>query len=95
MFATKEEVLELLVHRTITADDASSPSVVTKGDVDNFCIIIDNRIKLKLKLAGVTDGEIADAVYQNGLREIARLMVVGIVESKFKAMWMGMKKAGN
>lgn len=94
MYTNRPEVLELLVHRTITADDASSPSVVTEGNVDAFCIIVNNRIDLKLKLAGVDAGEVTDAVYQKGLKEIARLMVVGIVESKFKADVDGDEESG-
>jgi len=90
---TEAQVLELLPHRTITAHDATNPSVVTKstgepgtgGDILKFIIIVDGRINLKLKLSGVTDGEVSDTAYVNGLKEIARLMVVGIIESKFKA----------
>ncbi len=98
---TESEVLELLVHRTITAWNATNPSVVTKaddedtkGDILKFITIMDNRINLKLKLMGVTDGEVSDTVYVNGLKEIARLMVVGIIESKFKADIDGDEESG-
>lgn len=93
-YVTEAEVLELLPHRTITAHDATNPSVVTKaseepedagGDILKFITIVDRRIDLRLKLRGVAAGEVLETVYVNGLKEIARLMVVGIIESKFKA----------
>lgn len=100
---TEAEVLELLVHRTITAHDATNPSVVTKsseepedegGDVLKFITIIDRRIDLKLELMGVIGGEVSETVYVNGLKEIARLMVIGIIESKFKADVDGDEESG-
>lgn len=80
MFTTVENVKALLSHREISRD-----TVVSEEDCAIFVIIVENRIKLRLKVRGITAGEIADTDYQKGLQEIATLMVAGIVESKHKA----------
>lgn len=79
-YTTVQQVKDLLTHREITSE-----TVVTTGDVRRYVEIIDRRIDLRLKLRGVLADEVSDTEYQEGLTEIARLLVAGMVESKFKA----------
>jgi len=79
-YTTRQEIKQLLAHRDIGTD-----TVVTNTDLDQFITICDRRIDLRLDLRGVTDGEVSATVYQEGLKEIERLMVAGMAESKFKA----------